>query len=205
MPTSHDRVTNTESTIRIFNRNRGFTKDPITYSVGVSNAMTMTIPVEAHRAKRQVLDPVFSKRRVNMMEDYFNGEIEKVFDRVNQFAERGEEAPIHELFYCYTVRVFSFLATRLVGRVWLTKSTLQADIVSELLFGKSLNMISAPDFTQRVKDMQFFTKGVWVALHFPILRILIIKGPRWLANILSATYIKMITVRKKKTKKTKVV
>ncbi|RYP39085.1 hypothetical protein DL767_002348 [Monosporascus sp. MG133] len=132
--------------------------------------MTMTVPVEAHRAKRQVLDPVFSKRRINMMEDHFYEEIGRVFERISQYQSKGEEVPIHELFYCYS-----------------------ADIVSELLFGKSLNMVSAPDFLKRVKDMQFFTGGVWIALHFPMLRKLITDGPRWLAARLSGTYVKMIT------------
>lgn len=68
--------------------------------------MTMTIPVEAHRGKRQVLDPVFSKRRINMMEDHIYKEVELVLDNVQQYHQRGEEAPIHELFYCYTARYF---------------------------------------------------------------------------------------------------
>lgn len=75
--------------------------------------MTMTIPVEAHRAKRQVLDPCFSKRRVNMMEDYFYEEIERVFDKISQYEKRDEEVPIHELFYCYTVQWSSPLPHRL--------------------------------------------------------------------------------------------
>ncbi|KAG9571188.1 hypothetical protein KCU71_g481, partial [Aureobasidium melanogenum] len=155
---------------RIFNRNKGFTKDPATYSVGVSNAMTMTIPIEEHRAKRQVLDPCFSKRRVNMMERFIQEELSRVFEKIDDCQRRGAVIPVHEFFYCYT-----------------------ADIVSELLFGKSLGMISAPNFTERVRDMQFFTGGVWIALHFPILRMLVTNGPRWLAAKLSATYVKMIT------------
>jgi hypothetical protein len=90
---------------RIFNRQGGFTKDPVTYSVGTSNAMTMTIPIDAHKAKRQVLDPVFSKRRINMMEAQLYEEIDRVLFKINQYHTRDEEVPIHELFYCYTVSV----------------------------------------------------------------------------------------------------
>ncbi|KAJ8122061.1 hypothetical protein ONZ43_g1648 [Nemania bipapillata] len=129
----------------------------------------MTIPIDAHKAKRQVLDPVFSKRRINMMENQMYEEIDRVFLKINEYHTHNEEVPVHELFYCYT-----------------------ADIVSELLFGKSLNMILAPDFLEKVKDMQFFTGGVWMALHFTMLRKLITDGPRWLAQFLSKTYIKMI-------------
>jgi cytochrome P450 len=66
--------------------------------------MTMTIPVEAHRAKRQVLDPVFSKRRINNLESSIYDEIDRIFEKVDQCQKNGEEVPIHELFYCYTVR-----------------------------------------------------------------------------------------------------
>lgn len=68
--------------------------------------MTMTIPVEAHRAKRQVLDPVFSKRRVNMMEGYIYDEIDRIFHKIDEYSNRGEEVPLHEMFYCYTVGLF---------------------------------------------------------------------------------------------------
>ena len=68
--------------------------------------MTMTIPIEAHRAKRQVLDPCFSKRRVNMMEGFIQEELGRVFDKVDACQRQESVVPIHEFFYCYTVRAF---------------------------------------------------------------------------------------------------
>lgn len=107
-PLAHKTVTGElTGRCRIFDRTKRFTKDPATYSVGVSNAMTMTIPVEAHRAKRQVLDPVFSKRRVNMMEDYIYDEIDRIFHKIDEYTEKGEEVPLHEMFYCYTASLSS--------------------------------------------------------------------------------------------------
>lgn len=155
----------------------------------------MTIAPEAHRAKRQVLDPCFSKRRVNMMEQFMHAEIGRVFDKMDHYVTMGEDVPIHELLYCYTV--LYIYPCRENERFVFGDSTdsLQADIVSELLFGKSLDMISASDFLQRVRNMQFFTAGVWTALHFPLLRVLVTDAPRWLAAWLSATYVEMTTVR----------
>jgi hypothetical protein len=38
------------------------------------------------------------------MESSIYDEIDRVFEKVEQFRENGEEVPIHQLFYCYTVR-----------------------------------------------------------------------------------------------------
>ena len=65
--------------------------------------MTMTIPVQAHKIKRQTLDPCFSKRRVNMMEEGLYEELERFFDKIREYEARDEIVPIQDLYYCYTV------------------------------------------------------------------------------------------------------
>lgn len=37
------------------------------------------------------------------MEDGLYEELELVFDRIRQYEKRGEEVPIMELYFCYTV------------------------------------------------------------------------------------------------------
>ena len=88
---------------RVYKQNSAYTKDPRVYSLGMSTAITMTIPVHAHKLKRQTLDPCFSKRRINVMEDGLYEELERVFDKIREYGERGEDVPIQELYYCYTV------------------------------------------------------------------------------------------------------
>jgi hypothetical protein len=88
---------------RIYKQNSAFTKDPTSYALGVSEAMAFTVPVEKHRQKRKTLDPNFSKQRVNMMEKGLYEELELVFDRIEKYEKLGEEVPIMELYFCYTV------------------------------------------------------------------------------------------------------
>lgn len=75
----------------------------MTYALGMSNAITMTMQVDAHKVKRQTLDPCFSKRRVNTMEDGLYEELELLFAKISEYNKTGEEVPIQELYYCYTV------------------------------------------------------------------------------------------------------
>ena len=89
--------------VRIYKKNSAYTKDPNVYSLGMSTAITMTIPVHSHKLKRQTLEPCFSKRRINMMADGLYEELEQVFDKIREYGDRGEDVPIQELYYCYTV------------------------------------------------------------------------------------------------------
>jgi hypothetical protein len=63
----------------------------------------MTVPVAAHKAKRQTLEPCFSKRRVNDLEGLLCTEFDRVVNKIKSYESRGEEVPIQDLFYCYTV------------------------------------------------------------------------------------------------------
>ncbi|KAK4113198.1 cytochrome P450 [Canariomyces notabilis] len=153
----------------IYKQNTPFTKDPKSYGLGVSQAMAFTSPVEKHRVKRQALDPAFSKRRVNMMEDGLYEELEKVFDRIDGYEKRDEEVPISELYYCYT-----------------------GDIISRYLFGKSLGLISAPDFLERAEQMRSFTRGVWISIHFQFIRDTMLAMPRWITSFLNDAWVKVL-------------
>jgi cytochrome P450 len=63
----------------------------------------MTLDPVKHKRRRELLNPSFSKRRVNMLEHVMYDEIEKVFSRISKLASRGEIIPIQEAYYCYTV------------------------------------------------------------------------------------------------------
>lgn len=65
--------------------------------------MAFTVPVEKHKQKRKTLEPSFSKKRVGLMEDGLYEELELVFDRIKECERRGEDVPIMELYFCYTV------------------------------------------------------------------------------------------------------
>ncbi|TGO19736.1 hypothetical protein BPAE_0334g00030 [Botrytis paeoniae] len=152
----------------IYKQNSNFTKDPASYALGISQAMAFTIPVEVHKLKRQTLDPSFSKRRVSQMEDGLYEELERCFDKIDEYGRKGENVPIAELYFCYT-----------------------ADIISRYLFGKSLDLISAPDFIEKAEEMRSFTKGAWVSMHFPLIRSFVLSAPRWMVAFMSDAWVKV--------------
>lgn len=89
-------------------KNNAFTKDPGSYALGVSQGMAFTISIEQHKAKRKTLNPCFAKLCINNMEDKLYDELDLVFAKIREYESRGEEVPIAELLYCYTVSPRTF-------------------------------------------------------------------------------------------------
>lgn len=61
----------------------------------------------------------------------------------------------------------------------------QGDIISLYLFGKSLDLISKPDFLEHAERMRSFTKGAWFSMHFPLIRTMMRKAPHWILAIVN--------------------
>lgn len=150
-------------------KNNAFTKDPGSYALGVSQGMAFTISIEQHKAKRKTLNPCFAKLCINNMEDKLYDELDLVFAKIREYESRGEEVPIAELLYCYT-----------------------GDIISTHFLGKSLDLISAPNFVEKSEEMQSFTKGIWMAVHFSVLRYILVALPRWMLAFISGTFVDVI-------------
>ena len=153
----------------IYKQNTQYRKDPVTYNLGMSSAITMTMAPEAHKVKRQTLDPSFSKRRVNTMEDGLYEELELLFAKISEYGNKGEEVPIQEMYYCYTVG----FAVKAMHQKSGIDGFAQGDIISRYLFGKSLDIISAPNFIERSDEMRSFTRSIWSVIHFPWIRVVL--------------------------------
>lgn len=65
----------------------------------------------------------------------------------------------------------------------------QGDIISLYLFGKSLDLISQPDFLERADQMRSFTKGAWFSMHFPFIRSMMLKAPHWILAIVNNAWV----------------
>jgi hypothetical protein len=65
--------------------------------------MAFTISIEKHKEKRKTLNPCFSKLCVSNMENTLYDELDKVFSKIQECERKGEQVPIAELLYCYTV------------------------------------------------------------------------------------------------------
>ena len=87
----------THKIIRIYKQNLAYTKDA---TLGISHAMTFTVPVNSHELKWQILDPNFSNQRVKIMEDGLYHELEQVLGKISEYGRRGEDVPILELYFC---------------------------------------------------------------------------------------------------------
>lgn len=74
-------------------------------------------------------------------------------------------------------------------------TTVQGDIISRYLFGKSLGLVTSPDFIERAEQMRSFTKEIWVAIHFQFIRNTLLALPRWLIAYLSNAWVKVLWVR----------
>ncbi|KAF7502392.1 hypothetical protein GJ744_005858 [Endocarpon pusillum] len=105
----------------IYKQNSQFAKDPYAYKLGAPNALSMSLDPVKHRQRRELLNPSFSKRRVNMLEHIMYDEMDRIFTKVSAIAHRGEVVPLQEVYYCYT-----------------------ADVISRYLFGESLDLIEEP-------------------------------------------------------------
>lgn len=84
-------------------KNNAFTKDPGSYALGVSQGMAFTISIEQHKEKRKTLNPCFSKLCISNMEEKLYDELDLVFLKIREYERKGEQVPIAELLYCYTV------------------------------------------------------------------------------------------------------
>lgn len=137
-----------------------------------------------------MLNPSFSKRRINMLEDLMYEELDRVFEKITEFVNQGKVIPIQEAYYCYAVSTGPILA---FPSVTLTVS--QGDIISRVIFGKCLNLIEMPDFaTDKIEEIRGFTKGVWISIHFGAIRNLMMNMPQWLVRMMNESWVGIIDV-----------
>jgi hypothetical protein len=67
-------------------------------------------------------------------------------------------------------------------------------VISTYLFGKSLNLIDAADYSERVDQMRSFTRGIWVAIHFQFIRVIMSNMPQWVIALSADAWLKTIAV-----------
>ncbi|KAF4997554.1 hypothetical protein FGRMN_3759 [Fusarium graminum] len=151
---------------QIYKQNTKFTKDPVAYTLGVPNAISMLFDIDEHKKRRETLNPSFSKRRILLLEDLMYEELEKVMTRAMPYIERKEPLPIQDAFYCFT-----------------------ADVISHFTFGQSIDLISQPNFArERVEQLRSFTNSIWILIHFGFIHKIVSALPRRIAAIANEGY-----------------
>ncbi|RBQ68277.1 hypothetical protein FVER14953_05538 [Fusarium verticillioides] len=151
---------------QIYKQNTRFTKDPIAYTLGVPNAISMLFDISEHKKRRETLNPSFSKRRILLLEDLMYEELEKVMSHAMPYIERKEPLPIQDAYYCFT-----------------------ADVISHFTFGKSIDLISQPNFSrERVEQLRSFTNSIWILIHFGFIHKIVSALPRRVAAFANEGY-----------------
>ncbi|KAJ5158333.1 Cytochrome P450 [Penicillium coprophilum] len=133
-----------------------YNKDPSFYKrLGLDGAILTITDPEQHRAYRNIINSLFSTRTTNEMGPIMAQEVQKVAEYM---AKKGKEnEPI------------------IIQRVYRSVS---ADMVCELMFGKSLNLAETPDaYHDLMQSVDRFSAITWPKMHFPVINSVIAAFP----------------------------
>ncbi|KAL4887211.1 cytochrome P450 [Aspergillus karnatakaensis] len=136
-------------------------KDPDFYDrLGLDGAgLTMTDPVQ-HRAYKNVVGPLFSTRMTDTLGDIMVAEVRRAADCMSRRAQEGHSVTIQRVY-----------------------RSISADMVCELMFGKSLNLADNPDkYHDLLQSVDRFSAITWPKQYFPIINKLIAASPTALVN-----------------------
>ena len=90
---------------------------------GTSQAAVGTTSHELHRVRRAGLNPFFSKRSVVRLEPVLHANVNRLCDRLRDFAGTGQAVNLSDAFTC-----------------------LSADVIGSYAFGRSYAFLDTPDF-----------------------------------------------------------
>ncbi|KAL4903792.1 hypothetical protein BDW74DRAFT_179380 [Aspergillus multicolor] len=136
-------------------------KDPVFYErLGLDGAgLTMTDPIQ-HRAYKNVVGSLFSTRMTDTLGDIMVAEVQRAADCMSRRAQEGHSVTIQRAY-----------------------RSISADMVCELMFGKSLNLANNPDnYHDLLQSVDRFSAITWPKQYFPIINKLIAASPTVLVN-----------------------
>ena len=140
-----------------------FTKEPNFYR-GISfptSSIGLIDPV-AHRVRRQVLNPLFTAKRIQEIAPKIQSKIEKLFVRFDELAQKDLPVNLYAAFKSVTM-----------------------DIVSEMVFGYSFDVMDSPDFQHPHLDaLHKAVQKAWIFRTFPKLGWLSLNLPEWISSSL---------------------
>ena len=97
---------------------------------GDAGSAFSTVPHDLHRRRRAALSDFFSKRSVTDLAPMIQGAVDKLCERLVAFQQSSE--PVH------------------LGYAW---SALTADVITQYSFGRSLDLLSSPNFAVDFYEM----------------------------------------------------
>jgi cytochrome P450 len=156
---------------KIYRNNTPFLKDPLFYSsFGITSASFTIINPHEYRARREILNPLFSKRAVHTLEGRIQHKVDYLCDKIKALSDQGRFIPLQKAFYCTTV-----------------------DIISEYCFGKSFNLLDAPDFiSSHIDNVCSLSVGMWPGYHMPWMRPIALALPKFLAAKIAGPFMQLV-------------
>ena len=141
-----------------------YTKDPAFYSSfgGLENSMFNYESNKAHRIRRAVFEPLFSRRTVLLLESVVQSHVSKLLNKVKVLKTKGEAISLHRAFACVSVDVITEYAT---NQCW--------DVMDKEDFGD--------EFFRMIDTLG---KGIWLLKQFPFLKFMTALPPN-VARLLS--------------------
>ena len=142
-----------------------YTKDPAFYGAfgGLENSMFNYESNKAHRIRRAVFDPLFSRRTVLSLESVVQSHVSKLLNKVQTLKAQGQTINLHRAFACVSVDVITEYAT---NQCW--------NVMDKSDFGN--------DFFRMIDTLG---KGIWLLKQFPFLKPMTALPPN-IARLLSA-------------------
>ncbi|TFK41444.1 cytochrome P450 [Crucibulum laeve] len=136
-----------------------FTKEPVTYKCFNSEGSSFTF-IDPHQSKirREMLNPLFSRRAILKLEGVIQQKVDKLLDRITSYP--GKLINISLAFRCATV-----------------------DIIAAYCFAECIEALDADEFNDPfITGTLAFTKFIWIIKYFPFLANLFLSMPGWLAK-----------------------
>ncbi|KAJ5499101.1 Cytochrome P450 [Penicillium expansum] len=140
-----------------------YNKDPSFYKrLGLDGAILTITDPEQHRAYRNIINSLFSARTTNELGPIMALELQNVAKYLSK--KNKENTPI------------------IIQRVYRSVS---ADMVCELMFGKSLNLVETPDaYHDLMQSVDRFSAITWLKMHFPIINNIVAAFPGFLIDMI---------------------
>lgn len=158
----------------IYDSGSKLVKDPFVYTAfGADESSFGFVNPHAARGRRDVLNPLFSRRGVISMQWLVAEKFDKLCEKLGAWSGSDESVDLYSAFRCTTV-----------------------DIITTFCFAECMDCLEVERFQAPIlKSMQASTQVFGTFKHFPLIGTLILNSPPWLSLLMSPAAAGFIKLR----------
>ncbi|KAF9039634.1 cytochrome P450 [Hymenopellis radicata] len=159
-----------EAYFAIYSPHSGFTKDPFFYNSIVDDSVFGTVDVQKHKARRDTINPLFSRRAILKLENVVQEKVDLLLQQIRAY----DGAPVN-LFFAFRC--------------------LAMDVITTYSYAHSFGGLTAPGFDHPI--LRFIPEVAFVAAAskcFPAL-LLMHRLPEWLLTLLNPTLRSLVDLK----------